>query len=89
MVHPAAANRPCCALSTGCSNSIPGSAQKIGPLSTLTGVAIVNALACEVVARLAARGLTPPVFMSANLDGGDAHNARLLAENRDRVHYLE
>jgi uncharacterized phosphosugar-binding protein len=68
---------------------IAGSPQKTGPLSSLTGIAIVNALACEVVARLAARGVTPPVFMSANLDGGDTHNARLLAENRDRIHYLD
>jgi uncharacterized phosphosugar-binding protein len=28
------------------------------------------------------------VFMSANLDGGDAFNARLLAENRHRIHYM-
>ncbi len=68
---------------------IKGSPQKTGPLSSLTGIAIVNALACEVVARLVERGVTPPVFMSANLDGGDAHNARLLAENRSRIHYLE
>ena len=67
---------------------IKGSPQKTGPLSSLTGIAIVNALVSEVVARLAERGLTPPVFMSANLDGGDAHNARLLAENRERIHYL-
>mgnify|MGYP001374699560 CR=1 FL=1 len=52
------------------------------------GIAIVNALVCEVVARLAERGLTPPVFMSANLDGGDAFNARLLRENAHRIHYL-
>jgi uncharacterized phosphosugar-binding protein len=69
--------------------AIAGSPQKTGPLSSLTGIAIVNALVCEVVTRLVARGVTPPVFMSANLDGGDAHNARLLAENRDRIHYLE
>lgn len=68
---------------------IPGFPQKAGPLSSLTGIAIVNALAVEVVERLVQRGVTPPVFMSANLDGGDAYNARLLAENRHRIFYME
>jgi uncharacterized phosphosugar-binding protein len=68
---------------------IPGFPQKVGPLSSLTGIAIVNALAAEVVARLVKRGVTPPVFMSANLDGGEEHNARLLAQNRHRIHYLD
>lgn len=68
--------------------SIPGLAQAVGPLSTVTGCAIVNALVAEVVARLVAKGEEPPVFISANLDGGDAANARLLAQHRDRIHYL-
>jgi len=68
---------------------IEGFPQKVGPLSTLTGVAIVNAIAAEVVARLVASGVTPPVFMSANLDAGDEHNARLLNENRHRIHYMD
>ena len=67
---------------------IPGFAHKVGPLSSVTGCAIVNALACETVKLLVERGLTPPVFVSANTDPGDAHNAQLLAENRDRIHYL-
>ena len=69
--------------------AVPGFAQKVGPLSSLTGIAIVNALAAEVVSQLVARGVTPPVFMSANLDGGDEFNARLLAANRHRIHYMD
>lgn len=68
---------------------IEGFPQKVGPLSTFTGVAIVNALACEVVAKLVARGIEPPVFISANVDGGDEYNARLLKENSSRIHYLD
>lgn len=67
---------------------IPGFDHKVGPLSSVTGCAIVNALACETVKLLVSRGVTPPVFVSANTDPGDAHNAKLLAENRDRIHYL-
>lgn len=68
---------------------IAGFPQKVGPLSSLTGIAIVNALAAEIVQRLIDRGLTPPVFMSANLDGGDEYNAKLLAENKHRIHYMD
>ena len=62
--------------------------QKVAPLSTIAGCAIANALVAEVVALLVARGVPPPVFMSANLDGGEAYNARLLEQNRARIHYL-
>ena len=67
---------------------IPGFAQKVGPLSTVTGCALANALVAETVGRLVQQGYEPPVFMSANVDGGDAYNARLLGQNRDRIHYL-
>ena len=67
---------------------VPGFAHKVGPLSSVTGCAIVNALVCETVKLLVARGVVPPVFVSANTDPGDAHNATLLRQNRDRIHYL-
>jgi uncharacterized phosphosugar-binding protein len=34
------------------------------------------------------QGVTPPVFISANLDEGEAHNVRLLSENAHRIHYM-
>ena len=67
---------------------VAGFPQRVGPISTVAGCALVNAIACEVVARLVARGIEPPVFMSANLDGGDEHNARQMAKNAERIHYL-
>lgn len=67
---------------------VPGFAQSVGPLSTVLGCAVVNALVSEVVARLAAAGEEPPVFVSANLDEGDEYNARLLEANRGRIHYM-
>jgi len=69
--------------------AVEGLAQKVGPLSTVTGCAIVNELVVSVVRNLVARGVEPPVFVSANVDGGDERNARLLAENRHRIHYME
>lgn len=67
---------------------VPGFPQKVGPLSSVTGCAIVNALVSECVRLLMQRGITPPVFMSANLDDGDAFNAGQLSACRERIHYL-
>lgn len=68
---------------------IEGFAQKVGPLSSVTGCAIVNAIAAQVVEKLVARGIVPPVFVSANLDGGDEHNSKLLEQNKHRIFYLD
>jgi uncharacterized phosphosugar-binding protein len=40
------------------------------------------------VANLLAKGETPPVFVSANLPGGDEHNEAVLARYRERIKYL-
>ena len=69
--------------------AIEGFDQRVGPLSTVLGCALANALVAEVVAGLVARGVEPPVFISANVDGGDERNARLLALNRERIHYMD
>jgi len=68
--------------------AIDGFPQPVGPLSSVTGCAIANALVAETVARLVDRGYEPPVFMSANVDGGDAYNDRLMKANAHRIHYL-
>jgi len=65
-----------------------GFEQAIGPLSTFTGVALVNAIVCEVAQTMLNAGETPPIFVSGNLDRGDAHNRELLAANRHRILYL-
>ena len=41
------------------------------PTSTVVGAAIINMIQAEVVERLGAMGIVPPVFVSANVDGGD------------------
>lgn len=67
---------------------LPPLAQKLAPASTILGAALLHAILAEACARLLERGIEPPVFMSANLEGGDAHNARLLERYRGRVWYL-
>jgi uncharacterized phosphosugar-binding protein len=49
----------------------------VGPTSDATGIAIAQALSCEIVEKFAAAGAEPPIFVSSNVDGGDEKNAWL------------
>ncbi|MBI4572659.1 MAG: SIS domain-containing protein [candidate division NC10 bacterium] len=64
---------------------LPG---KVAPTSLLAGSYIVNSLVCRVVELFLAKGLTPPVYQSANVPGGDEHNRRLEAKYRGRIRGL-
>ena len=59
--------------------SIDGFDKRVAPTSTVIAAAVVNTIVAEVVEQLVAAGERPGVYMSANLSGGDADNARLLA----------
>ena len=61
---------------------------KVGPTSLLAGAYIINSLVCRVVELFLAKGLTPPVYLSANLPGGDEHNRALEAKYRGRIRGL-
>ncbi len=67
---------------------IDGFPQRVGPVSTVGGCACMNAVVAETVQLLVDAGYEPPVFMSANMDGGDEFNARKLKENASRIHYM-
>lgn len=67
---------------------IEGMNTKVGPSSTVIGAAIVNTLVVETVKTLKKRGMeNPPIFYSANLDGGDELNHKLIEEYKDAIHY--
>lgn len=68
--------------------TFPGWAGRAGPTSGLAGGLIVHALGTAVVARFLAKGLDPPVYLSANVPGGDEHNRALEARYRDRIRTL-
>ncbi len=67
---------------------IDGLPEKIGPTSTAVGTALVNALVIDAVNVMIADGIVPPVLMSANLDGGDAHNEMIFREYADNIFYM-
>jgi uncharacterized phosphosugar-binding protein len=56
-----------------------GLPMKAGALSTILGAAIMNAVMVQVIQFLLDQGLTPPVLISANVDGSDEHNAEIMA----------
>ena len=60
----------------------------VGCINTAVGAAIINALVIDAVERLIARGIVPPVFLSANLPGGDEHNAKIFSEYKDNIFYM-
>lgn len=68
--------------------TLEGLPEKIGPTSTTVGAALVNALVIETVGGMLKDGVFPPVFMSANLDGGDAHNKKIFEEYKDNIFYM-
>ncbi len=50
--------------------------QKIAPSSTLVNAFTVNLLVIETVRQLLEKGFNPPVWMSANMPGGDEANRK-------------
>ncbi len=65
-----------------------GMPQKFTPVSGVTSIALLHSLVAAAIQELLARGITPPVFLAANVDGGQEYNARLLAQYKDRIFYL-
>jgi uncharacterized phosphosugar-binding protein len=43
-------------------------------ISSIANAAIAQAIVAEVTARLLAQGVEPPIYRSANVEGGDTHN---------------
>lgn len=68
--------------------TLDGLAEKIGPTSTAVGTALLNAIVIDAVEKMISDGIVPPVFMSANINGGDEHNARIFEEYGDNIFYM-
>jgi uncharacterized phosphosugar-binding protein len=62
--------------------------QKFCPASGVTSIALLQALVAATIQELIQRGLTPPVFLAANVDGGAEYNAKLLRQYKDHIFYL-
>ncbi len=67
---------------------IEGMEQKTAPTSTLTNVFAINMLMLNAVKKLKEMGINPPLWMSANLPGGDEQNKALEEKFFPRVMHL-
>jgi uncharacterized phosphosugar-binding protein len=67
---------------------LAGSELRVGPLSTIAGAFIWNAVLTEVAWRMSEHGMTPPVYISANMPGAREHNAALVEQYRARNRHL-
>jgi uncharacterized phosphosugar-binding protein len=68
--------------------SAEGMPQKFCPASGVTSIALLQALVGVTIQVLLERGVTPPVFLAANVDGGMEYNARLIQQYREHIFYL-
>ncbi len=67
---------------------LEGLSTKVGASSTVIGCLIVNAMIVEAAEQMLKNGIvSPPVFYSANLDGGDEKNRELFQKFRSQIHY--
>jgi uncharacterized phosphosugar-binding protein len=56
-----------------------------GAVSSITAAYIAQLLTLGAAARLRDAGEVPPLFISANIPGGDTHNDALKARYGDRI----
>ncbi|MBI2843063.1 MAG: SIS domain-containing protein [Armatimonadetes bacterium] len=56
---------------------IDGSPGKVGATSSVACTFIINSVLVQAVENLIRMGITPPILISANLDGSDEHNDRM------------
>ena len=55
---------------------LPGGGAACG-ISSITAALLAQMIVADAIANLLAAGLTPPVYLSANIPGGDEHNRAL------------
>ena len=64
---------------------IAGRDVAMGPTSTIVGVYLINTVLAEAVETLAARGIAPDVYQSANMQGAEAQSEAMIARWRPRI----
>ncbi len=60
----------------------------VGPSSTLVNAFCINSMVVAAIETLFVRGITPPVWISANMPGGDERNRAAIAKYRGRLRHL-
>ena len=66
---------------------LPGGGAACG-ISSITAALLAQMMVADTLALLLERGITPPVYLSANIPGGDEHNDELEARYAGRLRRL-
>jgi uncharacterized phosphosugar-binding protein len=64
---------------------IPGLPMRVGPLSTMANISIINSIVVETTAQIMEKGGTPPIRISRNIPGGDENNQKFKATYGPRI----
>jgi uncharacterized phosphosugar-binding protein len=67
---------------------VEGLPARFTPASGVTSIALLQAMITATIEELLARGITPPIFIAANVDGGTEYNARMREQYKDRIFYM-
>ncbi|MBW1603992.1 SIS domain-containing protein [Streptomyces sp. JJ66] len=67
--------------------SHPGVPAPFAPASTVVACALLQATVATAAGELIARGLTPPLLRSGNVDGGHDWNEQVMAQHADQILY--
>ena len=77
-----------CGVVGDASLTVEGVSEAIAPTSTVVGVALLHSVMVAVTKYLAQKGVEPPIFISANVNGAEEHNQRLIERYRERLRHL-
>jgi uncharacterized phosphosugar-binding protein len=61
---------------------LEGMEERVGPTSTVTGAAIINAIVTQAAQLLIQKGIKPPVWLSGNIPGSEATNLTYIQKYR-------
>jgi uncharacterized phosphosugar-binding protein len=67
---------------------LPGFAQKVSAVSTICNVFAIECIMADAINELVQRGIDPPVWMSANVAGGDEANQRHVDKYGGKIRFL-
>lgn len=68
--------------------AVDDSLPRVGPGSSVVGLALLNAVVVDALARQVAAGIPPDVYLSAGMPGAAEHNARLARRFAARIPHI-
>jgi uncharacterized phosphosugar-binding protein len=67
---------------------IKGVEQKVAPVSTIINAFVVNSIVARTIEKLVEKGIEPPIWVSANIPGGEEANKKWIEKYKGRIKHL-